>query len=455
MSAARVRCIVMLSLVAGLGATATAQGDRDDLTRDEAIARMEPYRGPRADGVDTSTLRGKILCGYQGWFCAEGDGSGNGWVHYFHRPDPARAWSLDDCTFDLWPDVSELTAGEKFPTAFQHADGRRACVFSSHHPDTVARHFRWMRDYGIDGAFLQRFGASLQTPGMFHHCNVVMRNVQTGANRYGRTWALMYDLSGLRRGDVARVIMADWKLLVDRMGIREDRAYLHHGGRPVVAVWGIGFNDGREYSLQECAELIRFLKEDARYGGNSVMVGVPAGWLRLSGDALPDRALHDIATAADIISPWTVGRYRTVEEAQGYAASNVQPEAAWCRERGKEYLPVIFPGFSWRNLMRARGEDSPLDEIPRRKGAFLWAQACADKGAGAEMLYVAMFDEIDEATAVFKCESRPPGGQARFVADEGLPSDHYLWLVGEAGRMLRGKRHVRGDAPKRQRRRHP
>ena len=31
--------------------------------------------------------------------------------------------------------------------------------------------------------------------------------------------------------------------------------------------------------------------------------------------------------------------------------------------------------------------------------------------AGAEMIYVAMFDEIDEGTAIFKCAKKVPVGK--------------------------------------------
>jgi len=56
--------------------------------------------------------------------------------------------------------------------------------------------------------------------------------------------------------------------------------------------------------------------------------------------------------------------------------------------------------------------------------------------SGAEMLYVAMFDEIDEGTAIFKRTNDPPLGRCRFVTYEGLPSDQYLWLVGQVKRLL-------------------
>ena len=56
------------------------------------------------------------------------------------------------------------------------------------------------------------------------------------------------------------------------------------------------------------------------------------------------------------------------------------------------------------------------------------------------MLYVAMFDEMDEGTAIMKCANvdKLPAG-VHLCDYEGLPTDHYLWLTGEAGKMLRGE----------------
>ena len=122
--------------------------------------------------------------------------------------------------------------------------------------------------------------------------------------------------------------MEDWKLLVDRMQLgRDDHdpAYLKHNGKPVVAVWGIGFNDGRKYTIVECDRLVDFLRNDPKYGGNTVMVGVPTGWRTLNRDAVPDPALHTTLLKADIISPWTVGRYSSLGLVEHHAQACWQP----------------------------------------------------------------------------------------------------------------------------------
>jgi hypothetical protein len=63
-----------------------------------------------------------------------------------------------------------------------------------------------------------------------------------------------------------------------------------------------------------------------------------------------------------------------------------------------------------------------------------------------DIAYVAMFDEVDEATAIFKVSSRPPT-QARFATFEGLPADWYLRLTGEGAKVIRGERKAQATLP--------
>jgi hypothetical protein len=395
----------------------------------EGLPPLTPYTGPSTPGVDTRTLTGKVMTGYQGWFNCEGDGAGLGWTHWARQR--SQPFAPGNVTVDLWPDMAETTPGERFATGFKLATGQTAEVFSSFHADTVRRHFRWMREYGIDGAFVQRFANGLKNAATRHHKDVVLSSCREGANREGRAYAVMYDLSGLPAGGVAQVI-EDWQRLRAQMRLGHDPAYLHHRGKPLVAVWGVGFGDDRQYTLAECRSLVQFLKAD----GCTVMLGIPTGWRELNRDAAPDPALHQVLKLADVLSPWTVGRYRNPQEAARHAEKVWKPDLEWCRTHTLDYLPVVFPGFSWHNLK----PEAPLGQIPRLKGGFLWSQFTAAKAAGAAMIYVAMFDEVDEGTAIFKCTNEPPVGPNPFLTWEGLPSDHYLWLTGEGGRLLRGER---------------
>ena len=397
-----------------------------------SVSQITPYTGPVVTGVDVKTLTGKVMCGYQGWFGAPGDGrSQSGWRHWIKTNGP---FEDGNAKVDLWPDVSDLDASQRFATGFKMADGSPAEVFSSFEKPTVLKHFEWMRDYGIDGVFVQRFANGLRDPQSQEHCNTVLANCREGANRFGRAYAVMYDLSGLPAGHIGDV-MDDWRALRQEMVITEDPAYLHHRGKPVVAVWGIGFNDHRDYTLAECRQLVEFLKNDPEAGGCTVMLGVPANWRELRGDAVSDPALLEIIAMADIVSPWTVGRYSDPPGAARYAENIMKPDLAWCRQRNIDLLPVVFPGFSWHNM-----KGGPSNQIPRLRGRFLWSQFEADKRANASMLYVAMFDEVDEGTAIFKCSNEvPPGRQSKFVTYEGLPSDFYLKLVGNGARFLRGE----------------
>jgi hypothetical protein len=112
-------------------------------------------------------------------------------------------------------------------------------------------------------------------------------------------------------------------------------------------------------------------------------------------------------------------------------------------------MPVIFPGFSWHNLKR----ETALNQIPRRGGAFLWRQAYNARAAGAKMLKIAMFDEVNEGTAVYKAaatrDRAPEQGDWLTLDADGqrLPSDWYLRLSGAITKIFHGEAANRSDMP--------
>jgi hypothetical protein len=371
------------------------------------------------DGLD-----GRVFSGYQGWFSTPGDGSERGWAHWTKKR--SKPFDLANAKVDLWPDVSELPPEERFAAELRLPDGRPAEVFSSARAGTVLRHWRWMREYGLDGAFVQRFITDLKDRREALHFNRVLAACRDGARREGRLWAVMYDLTGLGVGRTGEVL-ADWRVLAERLRVAEDPAYLRVRGKPLVAVWGVGFNDRRAYSLSECSDLV----DGLRAANLSVLLGVPTGWRTLDRDAAPDPELHGLLRRTDAISPWTVGRYRDPKEAARHGERDWTADLAWCREAKVDYLPVVFPGFSWHHM-----HGGPPDQIPRLQGRFFRAQFEAAHKAGLKSAYVAMFDEVDEATAIFKTATTPPDG---FLGADGVPPDHYLKLAGEGGRLLRGE----------------
>jgi hypothetical protein len=125
------------------------------------------------------------------------------------------------------------------------------------------------------------------------------------------------------------------------------------------------------------------------------------------------------------------------------ATNNWVEDQRECDRFGVIWIPVVYPGFSWDNLTRQAPGKSL---IPRRGGQFLWEQFTTLSKLGADTVYVAMFDEVDEGTAIFKVTSSPPT-QGHFVGYDGLPSDWYLRLVGEAAKRLRAKQLIPPEIP--------
>ena len=380
----------------------------------------------------------KVMMGYQGWFLASGDGSNtnNPWTHWFRSgttPDPA------NLVVDMWPDMSEYT--DKFNTNMTYADGSNAQLFSSHSLSTTRKHFEWMRDYNVHGIYLQRFLTAVETQGspLFKAKNKVLENVITSAAAYNRKYAVMYDVSGVTDATMYAKIVADWEYLVNTYDILNKPEYVKQNGKPVVAIWGIGFKD-RGLTSATSQAIIDYFKTNAapKYRAY-VMGGVPEGWSTLSRASEMGADWTAVYNSLDMISPWSVGRYSTNSGADSFKNSKIVPDLAACNANNIDYMPVIWPGFSWRNL-----KNQTLNQTKRNGGQFYWRQAFNAVQAGVKFIYVAMFDEVDEGTAMFKITDikakLPVEAQDRLVSLDidgaNLPSDWYLKLADQTQKML-------------------
>ena len=374
--------------------------------------------------VRFKSIRNLVMAGYQGWFNTPEDGAGLGWKHF----EKEKEFKPGRCTIDLWPDVSEYE--KTYETAFKLPDETPAKVFSSYDASTTDLHFKWMKQYGIDGVFMQRFVVSIRNQKGKDNYNKILNNAVLSAEKYDRAICLMYDLSGMEAGE-EDILIRDWKELCEKYKLvsRNNNHYVYHHGKPLVAVWGIGFNDRRKYGYEQVKKIIDFLKSE----GCSILVGVPTHWRTLTIDAVSDTRLLELVKQADIVHPWLGGRFDN-HTYEPYRKS-IEEDIKWCKANGKDYMPVLFPGFSWHNMKK----DAPQNMIPRLGGRFFWKQVKGAVDAGAESLYLAMFDEIDEGTAFFKCTNTPPVGESSFITYEGEAPDHYLWLAGEAAKYLRGE----------------
>ena len=389
--------------------------------------------------VDARSLRGKVLCGYQGWFRCPGDSAKEGWIHWSRESQRIAPQTL---TFELWPDMTGYGADERFPApGFTHADGAQAFLYSAVQPATVRRHFAWMRDYGLDGIWLQHFlvdlpGGPLEERDASRRA--VLNNVRAAARHTGRIWAIAFDVAGMPTSGIVGVLTNEWRRLVDE-GITADGRYLHEAGKPVVQIWGFYYqNPGNKMTAAVANRLIDFFKEPGRYGA-FLIGGGDWGWRRN-----PDPEWQAFYRRFEACAPWNVGNVSVDQAGVLHASTGYwAQDKAESERHGTLWLPVIYSGFSWDNLQQLRPGKSL---IPRRRGAFLWEQFHELSRLGADSVCVAMFDEVDEGTAIFKVTNTPPI-QGHFVTYEGMPSDWYLRLVGEGTRMLREHRAIPAEIP--------
>ena len=446
------------------------------------------------DGEPYNTYKGLIMCGYQGWFGTPGDGSvmtskeGEN-CYYHYREDNMFKPGVLRNSIDFWPDVSEYektyTPGEGDGTDrsahFVKPDGTYAKVYSPYDESSVMLHFKWMQEYGIDGVFMQRFlGEVLNNVPHKEHFDKVLDNAMKGSDTYQRAISVMYDLSGASE-EMLNGMVQDAQELMTKYNLKDrsvHKFYLYENGKPLLALWGVGFAD-RTYD-----KLLPDIIAQLRAQGWSIMLGCPAYWREGGNDCKTGTDLaqfQEMVKSADVIMPWYVGRYDYNSFSQWH--SRIAADIKWCKDNKVGYAVHCYPGGSDRNMHPNNGIDQESNQTGFRYGGqFYWDQMYYDIKAGAQSLYIGMFDEIDEGTAIFKqlnvkdVPSNTPeegvqdywvnfftdghysksgekmeGNTVRWSRlasdldvkfqgiDDNLPTDHYLWLTGYAGKMLRGQ----------------
>src|ERR1041385_8012174 len=324
---------------------------------------LRPYEGLTRADIDATTLEGKVLCGYQGWFNTPGDGTSFGSTHWGQGLERGNGGRF---TIDLWPDVSEYDPQDlREVPGLKMPDGSPARLYSAFRKGPVLLHTKWMRQYGIDGVFLSRFVGEANSPTRSLHVNQVLANVREGCHREGRVWALMLDLS-MGRNATTSMVMNDWKFLCDKVSVREDSRYLHQQKKPVVLLWGLGFKD-RPWTPEQGEQLIRFFKADPKYGGVYLIGGVDPNWRTLGGSSRTNADWAKVYRMFDVISPWDAGRYRD-DASMDRTRKNVwEGDLAELKGSGTGYMPTAFPGFSWDNLPQAPPGKTTM---AGRKGGF-------------------------------------------------------------------------------------
>ena len=360
---------------------------------------------------------GKVTVGYQGWFACPGDGAPiGGWWHWSaNRSQPP---SPTNTTIESWPDMREFDHG--YPTAYPNlGNGSPARLFSSYDTQTVNTHFTWMQTYGVDTAALQRFNpVGEEGPTR----DAMTLKVRAAAEATGRKFYIMYDVTNWT--NMQSEIKSDWTTKM--LAHTGSPAYARQNGKPVVCIWGFGFDDpGRPFTPAQALDVINWFKAQGVY----LIGGVPTWWRQGINDSRP--GFLDAYHAFHAISPWMVGRARTLEDLDSYYQNANVGDYADLQARGIDYLPCVLPGdLQWGD---------------RRHGDYYWRSLYNMIRLGSQGLYVSMFDEFNEGNQIAKtaetAASVPAGAGIRPLDEDGTAcsADYYLRLTQDGGRMLKGQ----------------
>ena len=391
--------------------------------------RIDPP--PFAPPTDLNNLIGKVTTGYQAWFDTVT------WQHWGAErmmPGPG------NIRVEFWPAGLEdyLANGATLhDTNFRMPDGSTGRVFHAKDAEIMLTHHQWMRDNGIDGSGIQRFYRNTTTVDTGDAPNY-LTNLRDAAEATGRIFYAKYDFSGSGTNDpqtVVRRLQLDWIYNIERKGVASSPNYAQAEGKPVVMFKGMhSIASDRYVSAEAFIELIQWFRSRGYY-----VIGSPhenVFWGR--GDRRHPRSV-EMYSLLDMIMPWHAGRAMEdifgprnhwLAEGLEFCRSNLR---SWADNRPIAYMPVFWPGFGWTNMTLNPGVPN---QIPRNAGQQVWNQVQRyleyDRNNEFAALYLAMFDEYDEATSWMKAGTDyfeiPLEQYFQTFAVDGLwlSSDYYL-----------------------------
>jgi len=303
-------------------------------------------------------------------------------------------------------------------------------VYSCYCEGVVDVHFKWLQQYNLDGVFIQRFVTEINSAGVTRtQRDQVTLHVKAAAEKYQRVFGVMYDVSGASSSTLQQVLQSDWDHLVNDLHVASSPQYIRQNNKPVVVIWGFGFTEHPPDTTDEAIKIINYFKNTA----NVYLVGgVPFHWLDSNQDSKPNwlPAYKEF----NAVSPWAVGRYGDNSSYDSNFNNFITKDKVYTDANNIGYAPVIFPGFSWSNLMR---NPKIINQIPRAGGRFFGHQAEKVLGLKPSWIYLAMFDEVNEGTAFYKVVSlksqTPSNANFTYQSIDGidLPDDAYLKLASQ------------------------
>ena len=282
----------------------------------------------------------------------------------------------------MFPAIEQYPQECLFTTNFILPDQSHAKLFESNCTGVVDTHFRWMQENSIDGILVQRFYGDIQDASFLQ----LLGQIRTAAEKYGRSFAVEYDLSQISSADFSTVIP---QLLADYANniapLMTSSAYLHHEGRPVLELWGFGI-DKAKLRAADCATIFHAMR--SANPNPYVILGVQWDW---ANDRTQNSDFYNVYLQADVIQPWAIGPYNDPSSYEGFYHRTSISDKALTDQLGVKYAPSITPGGSDRN----RNGGGPLGN--RYNGTFYEAQLKHMLDLKPFFVFGAMFDEFPES----------------------------------------------------------